>query len=168
MNYKNILVVICALAMTACASRRQVVHYTYSETTTTPIPTSGHARQAQASLEESAESVSHSLQELSSIQQTVHPQAKLAKPVDPKLIGMAQIVSLDWNGPVEPLLRQIAEISHYRLHVLGKTPGVPVMVSVTAHGKPLAEVFRDVTYQVVGKAKIKLYRKRRIIELRYP
>ena len=38
---------------------------------------------------------------------------------------MGGVTSIDWSGPIEPLLRQIAHASDYRLRVLGTRSGYP-------------------------------------------
>ncbi len=38
---------------------------------------------------------------------------------NPASYGMAQQVSIDWSGPVEPLLKQLANASGYRLRSIG-------------------------------------------------
>jgi defect-in-organelle-trafficking protein DotD len=88
-------------------------------------------------------------------------------PVNAAQVGMAQIVSVSWNGPAAALLKQIAEGSHYKLQILGTAPSIPLVVNVNADNQPLADILRDVTYQVAKEASVKLYPKQRIIELRY-
>jgi defect in organelle trafficking protein DotD len=76
-------------------------------------------------------------------------------------------VSVDWAGPVEPLLLQIAKISQYRLRVLGVRPAIPVMITMNVKDIPLTTVVRDIDFQSVKKASVIVYPQTRIIELRY-
>ena len=80
---------------------------------------------------------------------------------------MDQLISVDWTGPVEPLLKRIARASHYRVRPLGVPPAIPVIVSVSAQDTLLAEVVRDIQLQIGKKARIKTYPGSRVIELRY-
>lgn len=123
---------------------------------------------AEKKLTEAAVSVSHSLAQLAEIQHAVHPAAKIPAGPEPKRIGMADVASVDWTGPVEPLLRKVAAASHYKFRVMGKAPAIPVLVSVSAKSLPLADILRDITYQSQQHAKVVLYADQRIIELRYP
>lgn len=109
-------------------------------------------------LTEAAVSVSRSLGELASIE-------KASRVVS--ATEMSGAVSVDWAGPIEPLLRQIAMISGYRLRVLGTNPAIPVLVAVHAKDLPLAAVIRDVDLQAAKKASVKVYSDKLIIELRY-
>lgn len=122
---------------------------------------------AEVKLSAAAESVSKSLAELAEIERATHPQAVLPSPMDPKMIGMDQLASIDWSGPIAPLMKKIAEISGYKLHVLGNQPGIPILVSITAKDTPLADILRDADFQCGNKAKIVVYPASKIIELRY-
>lgn len=80
---------------------------------------------------------------------------------------MGKLASVSWTGPVKPLLAKIAQATHYQLNVIGRTPNLPVLVSIDVHNKPIADILRNITYQVVMKANVAVYPKSRTIELRY-
>lgn len=122
---------------------------------------------AEVKLVEAASSVSKSLDQLANIERAMYPHLQLPQPENPAAIGMQHIASVDWNGPIEPLVQKIADASHYRLRVLGHKPGVPVIVSVTQKNKPLADILRDATYQSVKRANIVVYPGSHVIEMRY-
>jgi defect-in-organelle-trafficking protein DotD len=109
-------------------------------------------------LTEAAVSVSRSLNELSAM-------TKASQVIN--TTDMAGAVSVDWSGPVEPLLRQIAKISGYRLRVLGVNPAIPVLVTVNAKDLPLGAIIRDIDLQSGRKAYVKVFPQSRIIELCY-
>jgi defect-in-organelle-trafficking protein DotD len=98
---------------------------------------------------------------------TVHPPQRLQKPFNPQAIGMDKVASISWTGPVQPVLQKIANATHYRLHVIGHTPNLPVLISLSMHNRPIADILRNITYQIVMKANIAVYPSSRIIELRY-
>jgi defect-in-organelle-trafficking protein DotD len=124
-------------------------------------------QRSQAQLAESAQSVNTSLQQLSAIQIATHPDVKMAPPINANAVGMGQQTSLDWTGPVEPLLHKIADASGYHVRVVGREPAIPVIVAISANDQTLASILRDTTYQVAKKARIALYPNSRTIELRY-
>ncbi len=161
---KLILLLPVVIALSGCS---KTIHMKYSYITANSAPVNAVDRNAQSQLAETSASTSKSLQQLSAMQMAVHPKAKLAAPLNPKRLGMTQITSLNWNGPIEPLLRKIADASHYKLHVLGTKPAIAVLVSIDAHNQTLAEILRNATYQVEKKAAVKVYPGRHIIELRY-
>ncbi len=123
--------------------------------------------EAEVKIAESADSINDSLKELSEIERAVHPGARLPKPPNPARIGMAGTASIDWIGPVEPLIEKIAKASHYRVRVLGSKPAIPALVQISKQDVPLMDILRDVTFQVQKKADIVVYPSNRVIELRY-
>ena len=165
MKLKYFLPLPVALLLVGCSAPPK--HLVYSYVTTDSAPVQVTNKNAQAQLAETSESVGHSLQQMSAIQLALHPKTKLATPQNPAAIGMAQQTSLNWTGPIEPLLKKIAAASHYKLHVLGKQPAIPTIVAIDANNVPLANILRDATFQVVNKANITLYPSHKIIELRY-
>jgi|WetSurMetagenome_2_1015567.scaffolds.fasta_scaffold753008_1 defect in organelle trafficking protein DotD len=125
------------------------------------------AKTAEAKLADAAVAVSRSLQELAKIEQAAHPHTKLPSPLDAEMIGMAQIASIDWSGPVGPLVNKIAAAANYKVHVLGTPPAIPILVSISAKDTPLADILRDAGFQCGEKANIVIYPSSKIIELRY-
>lgn len=152
-----LLTVLLALAVTGCTTEPKVA----------VISGSQGARAAEVKLADAADSVSKSLEELAAIEKATHPQAKIPGPVDPDMIGMGQLSSIDWSGPIGPLVKKIATAAHYKLRVLGNPPPIPILVNVTAHDIPLADILRDAGFQCGNKANIVVYPASRIIELRY-
>lgn len=139
--------------LSACATPKQPAGYDLSK--------------SQSSLAEASFSVSRSVVDLAETAQAAHPLPNLAPPPSPATYGMAGLTSVDWSGPVEPLLRQIAIASNYRLRVLGTCPGIPVLVSVYQKNAMLGDVLRDVGYQCGRRATVVVYPGSRVIELRY-
>lgn len=122
---------------------------------------------AETKLSETAASVSRSLAELAEIERASHPHAILLSPVDPDMIGMGQLASIDWSGPIGSLVNKIAEVAKYKLNVLGTEPGIPILVSISAKDTPLSSILRDANFQCGNKANIVVYPASKIIELRY-
>ena len=161
---------VCAIIflLSGCESNnKKIVDLQLRYITKDSAPEPSVNKNAQAQLAEAATAVNASLHRLSEVQLATHPGVKLPAAPNPERIGMAQMSSLDWMGPVRPLLTKMAQASHYRLRVIGKTPLIPVIVTVSASNEPLASILRDVRYQVAKKARIKVYPRSKIIELRY-
>ncbi len=122
---------------------------------------------ASASLAEASYSVSRSLVNLSEIAQAGHPVPDLSSSSSPPIYGMTALTSIDWSGPVEPLVRQIARASNYRVRVLGRPPAIPVLVSIYDKNRMISDVLRDVGFQCGRRATLVVYPDERVIELRY-
>lgn len=122
---------------------------------------------AHTKISEAAVSASTSLNELAEIEKATHPKAKLKPPPDPDSIGLGTLASIDWTGPIEPLIMQLARIGHYKYRVLGKRPAIPVIVAIDAVNIPVADMIRDANFQADQKADVIVYPSSRTIELRY-
>jgi defect-in-organelle-trafficking protein DotD len=152
MNNKLIYIAVICFALGACATQ--------------PPPTPKLSN-TDTSLAEASYSVSRSIVSLSETAQAAHPLPKLDPPPSPETYGMAGLTSIDWSGPVEPLVRQLAAAANYRVRVLGTPPGIPVIVTVYDKNMMLADILRDVGYQCGRRACIVVYPESRVIELRY-
>ncbi|MCD6039349.1 MAG: hypothetical protein K0S27_749 [Gammaproteobacteria bacterium] len=130
-------------------------------------PASSMPDNAGTSLAEASYSVSRSIVSLSETAQASHPLPELAAPPNPASYGMAGLTSIDWSGPVEPLVRQIGKAANYHVRVLGVSPAIPVLVTVYDKNRMLADVLRDVGYQCGRRAAVVIYPESRVIELRY-
>lgn len=154
MTYKIGIVTFLSFILCACAPPR-------------PPQTYSVASQTEASLAEASYSVSRSMVDLAETAQAAHPLPHLNPPPSPASYGMGGLTSVDWTGPVEPLLKQIANASNYRLRVMGTEPGIPLLVSVYARNAMLGDILRDVGYQCGRRATVAVYPSSRVIELRY-
>jgi len=80
---------------------------------------------------------------------------------------MSNLTSIDWSGPVEPVVKQIAEATDYQLKVLGHGPSIPVMVYVSTRNQMIGDTLRDIAFQVHRRIHIVVFPTSKIIELRY-
>lgn len=114
-----------------------------------------------------AQAVESSLRTLAEAQQQpVTPLIDTAPLLTPQG-GMGTATTLDWSGPIEPLLQRIAQMTHYRVKVLGPAPAVPVLISITAEREPIAHVLKNAGLQAGKRAHIVVYPATKVIELRY-
>lgn len=115
-----------------------------------------------------AQSVSNSLRTLAKTQQndgaiSVLETAPLVTPEG----GMGGLVMLDWAGPIEPLLQKIARLTDYHLKILGVSPTPPILVSILAEERVVADILKDAALQAGKQANIVVYTRVKVIELRY-
>lgn len=130
-------------------------------------PPPRHPLGTDVALAEASYSVSRSIVNLAEIAQAAHPVCELKSQPAPASYGMGQLTSVDWSGPIQPLVEQLAVNSGYRLRVLGRCPAIPVLVSVYSKNMLLADVLRDVGYQAGRRASIVVFPENRVVELRY-
>lgn len=130
-------------------------------------PRSYDITKSQASLAEASFAMSHSIVDLAETAQAAHPLPHLAPPPSPNTYGMAGLTTVDWSGPIEPLLKQIANASNYQFRKLGTAPAIPVIVTMYEKNVMLGDVLRNAGYQCGRRAAVVVYPDSRVIELRY-
>lgn len=153
MNYKFSLISFLLIFLSACAAPKQPKGYDLTK--------------SEASLAEASYSVSRSIVDLAETAQAAHPMPALAPPPNPLTYGMGGLTTIDWSGPIEPLLKQIAIASNYRLRILGTAPAIPVIVTIYTKNVMLGDVLRDIAYQGGRRASVVVYPDSHVIELRY-
>ena len=116
---------------------------------------------------EAAASVSRSLVNLAQIEQAAHPITQLKPAPSPASYGMAMNASIDWSGPVEPLVNQLAHVANYRVRILGVKPSIPVLVTLSERNVPVADILRDTAFQCGMRAQIVVLPDSKVIEIRY-
>ena len=80
---------------------------------------------------------------------------------------LAAPVTISWNGPVEALLKVLAQRAGYGFTTSGHKPPVPLTIAVDAYQQPLIEVIKSAALQVAGKADVVLDAASQRIEVRY-
>lgn len=154
MNLKSIFLLASLCLLAACG------------TTSKKPPTNAPSDDASIKLAEAANSVSDSLIELARIEKSNIPAQKKPESI-PYAYNLQPHATVDWSGPVEELVMKVAKTSHYRLRVLGTRPSIPVLVSIQMRDKPMADILRNIDYQMREKGRLIVYPKSRVIELRY-
>jgi defect-in-organelle-trafficking protein DotD len=122
---------------------------------------------ASVQLAEAASSVSKSLVKLAKIEEAANPQVQLPSPQDPAEYDMGQLVSIDWHGPIEPLVDRLARASGYHVRILGNAPSVPILVKVNAKNLPVGEVIHNAHYQAHKRANVRIIPASRTVEIQY-
>jgi defect-in-organelle-trafficking protein DotD len=171
-KFKITAIMVSCLILSACSS----YHHSFSHDNvyTDEEMNRIHAQQinasdhrAYAALAESASSVGQSLAHLAQTEQAAYPPKSVTTPPNPASYGMGMKASIDWNGPVQPVVQQLANAANYKLRVLGKAPAVPIVVSVSAKNASVGNILRNVGYQSKKRAKIVVYPSTHTVELRY-
>lgn len=81
--------------------------------------------------------------------------------------GMGGTADIDWTGPIEPLLRKLADLTDYKIKVLGNSPAIPIIVSITQNKAVIADILKNAGMQAGKRANIVVFPANRVIEVRY-
>lgn len=122
---------------------------------------------ASIKLAESASSVSNSLGEIAGIQRVTTAPIINRPLAPPDNYDMNGLVSVDWSGPIGPLVEKIAYMSGYQVREIGEPPAIPIIVTMNYKDMPIGYVLRNADFQAASRANIIVIPCRRIIELRY-
>ncbi|MGX9960635.1 DotD/TraH family lipoprotein [Xanthomonas euvesicatoria] len=145
------ITLLVALALGGCAS--------------TPKPTPDPAELA---LKRSAAEVSRSITDLAEVEQYDRFRRMPAQPrVYDQVQDMEQVVSMEWDGPIETVVRRLAAESGYTAKVIGRAPVIPVLVRLTGSPATVSDHLRNVGYQAGARADVTIYTDRKIVELSY-
>ena len=136
-------------------------------TKSSQIATNSGPDEASIKLAEAATSISQSLTDLKAIEKASTPPINNKRLPYPTSYDMGQLASVNWSGPIEPLLQRIATLTDFQLRVIGRRPATPVLVTIDARNTPVGYIVRDANFQAGTKASINVYPGIHIIELRY-
>ena len=116
-------------------------------------------------LAESAKSVTASLNKLAKVQRAQNPKFYREKTniVKKRIKGT---VSVDYIGPIEPLLKKLAKSTKMRYRKIGKSTGTPIIVSLKVANSSLKEAIEDISYQAQNHASVQVTRSG-VIQIRY-
>jgi defect-in-organelle-trafficking protein DotD len=76
-------------------------------------------------------------------------------------------MSVDWTGPVEPLLSRLAARAGYTYKQMGWVPAIPMTVKVDVKNRPIYETLRDIGLQIGSRGSLLVDSNRQAIELNY-
>ncbi len=132
---------------------------------TKPRPQAGVSDPALVDTAEAATSVSRALNDLAQVK---NAQNQLIRSQDSAVpMVLTRLITVDWAGPVEPILQQVAQSSQLRLKVIGHAPAIPVVVSVDREETPAYDIVQDIRAQIMDRATIVVFPTSGVIELHY-
>ena len=85
--------------------------------------------------------------------------------------GLGRKTSFTWDGPIRPLLSQIAKDVSYKIKFVGDLPPVPATISIVAQDTKIIDVLRDIAAKTDGLVDINIHednnQENRVIEVKY-
>ena len=117
-------------------------------------------------LSEAARAAAASLQRLAQLQAAAQPEINdsFRQEFSVELSGLA---SVEYTGPLEPILEQIAKTAGVRVSKIGNPTATAVIVSIKADAAPLSEIVQNIAYQVSNHARVSFNSETKVIEIIY-
>jgi defect-in-organelle-trafficking protein DotD len=117
-------------------------------------------------LANAADRAANALDTLASIEQVRTP-TDLPPLAEGAPAELRRSITVNWIGPVEPLVKQLADRASYTLNVTGNKPETAIVVTIDVRNQPVIETLRDVGLQLGGRAELKVDANLKIVELSY-
>lgn len=71
--------------------------------------------------------------------------------------GMERKITMNWDGPLRPLISQIAKESGYEILFVGELPPEPHIITINAKEKRIIDVINDISSKVDSLVDISIY-----------
>lgn len=160
-NIKNLQKSICVCAVVAMALSACQPHLTREDPQVVVSPD-----RTDLMLADAATRATKALESLASLEQAKNPNAgDIALPDAPT--ELRRSITLNWNGPVEPVARLLADRAGYKFQAIGAPPPTGLLVQVDARAEPVVSVLRSIGLQMGNRAILKVNPNTRVVEIQY-
>lgn len=108
---------------------------------------------AEIKLQAAADTASQALKKLAAIEEHQHPVPPVV-PVDLTNLPLElkAPITIDWDGPLTPFLRTLADRAHFGFRESGPPPAQPILIKIDAQGAPLVRLIQDAGLQAGSAA----------------
>ncbi len=117
-------------------------------------------------LAEAADKASDALETLAAVEQSRAP-AVAVQPIHNAPPELKRAITINWIGPVEPLLKKLADRASYNFITVGDKPPVPLVVNIDKENTPVIDVLRSAGLQLGLRADVKVDSITKMVELHY-
>ena len=163
----RVIVLSTLLLHSACTALRDPTQPGSETTSPSTKNTPFNPASVEKQLLKAAQSIEQSLGVLAAAEQSENPPILNTAPLKSPEGGMGGRIDLEWTGPLGPLVQKIAQMSDYHLKFLGKEPAIPILISISAHATPIADILENAILQAGKKAAVLVFPQEKVIEVRY-
>ncbi len=117
-------------------------------------------------LAEAADRAANSLDVLAAVEQE-RTSVTLPPLVANAPIALRRSITIDWIGPIEPIVKRLADRASYEFVTSGPMPEIPVIVNVNTRSTPIISILRDVGLQMNNRGTLKVDAENQVIEINY-
>lgn len=153
--------IILVLLSTFLLSNCMKTHRPYNAGATAADP-------AAVKIAEAAGSINDSMLKLAMIRkaETNYKDNKINTNFNSNIPGLKNLISVDWNGPLENLVDKLAKSGGLKLVILGNPPKIPVLISIKQQNEELGNILKNINYMAGNNANINVTNKREL-EIKY-
>lgn len=119
-----------------------------------------------AMLADAADRASNALETLAAVEQSRTPDIDVSA-VNGAPAELRRAITMNWVGPVEPVVKALADRASYNFATIGPKPPSAVVVRVDVQNMPVVEVLRDIGLQLGTRANIRIDGPRKVVEVNY-
>ena len=117
-------------------------------------------------LAEAADKASNALETLAAVEQSRAP-AVAVEPIHNAPLELRRAMTINWIGPAEELLKQLADRASYSFVTVGDKPPVPLVVNIDKENTPVIDILRSTGLQLGMRADVKVDSVQKMVELHY-
>ena len=114
-----------------------------------------------------ADKASQALDTIAGIEQQRGPATPSVETFDKAPLSQMQPVTIRWSGPIETVVKELAERAGMKFRVKGNLPSVPLTVNVDVYQQPILHVLRDIGLQAGHRADVAIDDGAGVVEVRY-
>lgn len=127
---------------------------------------SDESSDTEGAIAEAARSATKSLETLAKLQYAT--QEKLDDSYKQEFsIELSGLASVEYTGPCEPLLNQIAKTAGIKISKVGNPTATSIIISVSANSAPLSEIVQNIAYQIQSHARLSFNSETKTLEIIY-
>jgi defect-in-organelle-trafficking protein DotD len=128
-------------------------------------PVTNDYEDASYQIADATKAATNALAKLAKVQTSQHPDY-YKTPQKVVKSNVKGTISLNYIGPIEPLLKKIAKHAKLKFKKMGKSTGTPIIVSVKYENSTLADAIENIAYQAQNHAVVEIT-KSGAVQIRY-
>lgn len=114
-----------------------------------------------------ADKAAQALDSIAGIEQQRAPTTPQIENFEKASPSQMQPITLRWSGPIEVVVKSLAERAGLKFRVKGNLPTVPLAVNVDVYQQPILHVLRDIGLQAGHRADVAVDDAVGVVEVRY-
>lgn len=114
-----------------------------------------------------ADKAAQALDSIAGIEQQKAPATPKIENFEKASLSQMQPITLRWSGPIETVVKELAERAGLKFRVKGNLPTVPLTVNVDVYQQPILHVLRDIGLQAGHRADVAVDDAVGVVEVRY-